>query len=681
MITDYFKITALEPVSLTHHNYMEVQLAYRIDGGSEWHSLDDVNGEVYLDSGQTIEYKGNNHKLGGHGDGFSITSDGLVNISGNLYSLLDDTNFSTITDLSNYDLETFGKLFYVIEDDKVLRVVDASGLELPATTLVEWCYQQMFFHNIYLTAAPALPATTLADGCYDEMFRGCTGLTSTPVLPATNVPYHAYSWCFAECTSLTACTCLATQIDNDMEGIAGWLVNVAANGTFYQNPAHTIDWASLMPGGDGHGDKSIPDTWTVVDYVPRPTIEAAYVGSDEVNKIYMGSNVIYEKTGPAPIDYSTVPLTIEALSDGNINIRATGTGMTGLTIYYSYGDDYWESLTTTSAGTSIPVGVGDKVQFKGDNPRYAKHNAFGTYVTCLSGSTCQFKLSGNIMSLVDSVGFETATTLTSAYTFLSLFDTCTGLTDASNLVLPATTLANYCYQQLFWGCTSLTTAPSILPATSAVTNCYAYMFAGCTSLVNPPVLGASIALGSSCAHMFSGCTSLYKAPDLNVPLIIPNDIGTGATYYNTFNSCTNLHYIKTTKVYTGGTITQGGFSTGVNTDGVFLKPSNTTWAIGTDGVPTGWTVLNYDEEYQIQLIQNGGGGTIVIGDMYGYYGDVIGLEGVDITGEVSLQYNMGQIPFWYDGSVVKSVPLGIIPFGDYEFVFNQDRGLYELIIN
>ena len=50
-----------------------------------------------------------------------------------------------------------------------------------------------------------------------------------------------------------------------------------------------------------------------------------------------------------------------------------------------------------------------------------------------------------------------------------MFSNCTSLTSAPSL--PATTLADYCYEDMFYGCTSLTTAPS-LPATTLATNCY-----------------------------------------------------------------------------------------------------------------------------------------------------------------------------------------------------------------
>ena len=43
------------------------------------------------------------------------------------------------------------------------------------------------------------------------------------------------------------------------------------------------------------------------------------------------------------------------------------------------------------------------------------------------------------------------------------------------------TMANYCYSSMFYGCTSLTTAPS-LPATTLANRCYLSMFYGCTKI-------------------------------------------------------------------------------------------------------------------------------------------------------------------------------------------------------
>ena len=86
-----------------------------------------------------------------------------------------------------------------------------------------------------------------------------------------------------------------------------------------------------------------------------------------------------------------------------------------------------------------------------------------------------------------------------------MFCGCTSLTQAS--VLPATTLANQCYDGMFAGCTSLTKAPA-LPATTLANNCYHFMFLNCTSLTQAPALPATTLTNQCYNGMFSGCTSL-----------------------------------------------------------------------------------------------------------------------------------------------------------------------------
>ena len=60
-----------------------------------------------------------------------------------------------------------------------------------------------------------------------------------------------------------------------------------------------------------------------------------------------------------------------------------------------------------------------------------------------------------------------------------MFFNCQSLTKAPEL--PATTLADGCYQYMFKACQSLTKAPE-LPATTLADGCYLCMFDGCQSL-------------------------------------------------------------------------------------------------------------------------------------------------------------------------------------------------------
>ena len=129
---------------------------------------------------------------------------------------------------------------------------------LPAESLAERCYANMFSECEKLSTAPALPSTTLAPGCYKKMFSDCSSLTTAPTLPATKLESECYYNMFSYCGNLSSITCLATDIS--APGCTdNWVESVSGSGTFTK--------ASGMTGWST-GNKGIPSGWPVVDYVP-----------------------------------------------------------------------------------------------------------------------------------------------------------------------------------------------------------------------------------------------------------------------------------------------------------------------------------------------------------------------------------------------------------------------------
>ena len=230
-------------------------------------------------------------------------------------------------------------------------------------------------------------------------------------------------------------------------------------------------------------------------------------------------------------DFSTKPLTFNILSAGTINWTALRTAVTK-TIEYKLNNGEWVSITsnTGSSAPTITVNSGDKIQFRGNNEQYATINERN--VNSFSGSAL-FKAEGNIMSLIYGDDFKNKLTISSTYAFASLFRACTNLVSAENLVLPAATLAQYCYRNMFNGCTKLTTAPA-LPATTLANYCYSSMFDGCTSLTTAPELPATTLANGCYYSMFYNCTSLITAPALPATTLA-NDC-----YYYMFYGCTSL---------------------------------------------------------------------------------------------------------------------------------------------
>ena len=284
------------------------------------------------------------------------------------------------------------------------------------------------------------------------------------------------------------------------------------------------------------------------------------------------------------IDYSTMPLTFKIISGGTIGWKVQGYISSNKikTIKYSLNGGAWTNLKANGNGNQISVVAGDIIEIKGSISASAvDYMSFHNF-----NSTATFNAYGNIMSLLFENDFETATTLENAYTFSSMFRACTGLIDASNLVLPVTTLASNCYRQMFDGCTGLTQAPE-LPATTLAESCYESMFAGCRSLVNAPELPVTTLAYSCYKYMFAGCTSLTTAPELPAETLVTY------CYDSMFRNCTNLNYVKCLATTITGDNTYY-WMVGTSATGTFVCPQSTDWSTKSqnNSYPSGWTRVN-----------------------------------------------------------------------------------------
>ena len=228
-------------------------------------------------------------------------------------------------------------------------------------------------------------------------------------------------------------------------------------------------------------------------------------------------------------EMKNTPFTVEALEAGT-KVEFYEVGDCAKNIEYSTdGGATWTAGSTAGTGVSVNLAnAGDKVMFRGDNSSYATLSAYN-YVY----SDKPVKVYGNIMSLIQKTGFETLTTLTAERAFGQLFKDNDKLTDASGLLLPATTLTARCYYSMFDGCTNLTAAPE-LPATTLADYCYYYMFRDCGALTTAPTLPATEMKNNCYSNMFNGCNSLTAAPALPATTLAEN------CYSFMFMSCTSL---------------------------------------------------------------------------------------------------------------------------------------------
>ena len=225
-------------------------------------------------------------------------------------------------------------------------------------------------------------------------------------------------------------------------------------------------------------------------------------------------------------DYSQDYFTMRVTVGGDV----TWTGKENNALYYS--KDNGKTWSEPSVNITLSVNEGDKVLWKGETS--PTNNGIGSFS---GGTDVRYTVEGNVMSLLFGDDFKGQTTLEDkSYIFYKLFFNNRNITSAKKLSLPATTLASKCYGSMFYGCTSLTTAPE-LPATTLAYECYRTMFSGCTSLVTAPKVLPATTLASSCyQQMFYGCTSLTTAPELPATTLGH----TSSCYESMFYGCTSL---------------------------------------------------------------------------------------------------------------------------------------------
>ena len=100
--------------------------------------------------------------------------------------------------------------------------------ELRAETLAESCCLEMFSGCSKLTTAPELPAQSLAKSCYKGMFQNCTSLTTAPTLPAGILAEYCYQEMFSGCSKLSSVTMLADDV-SAQDCLDHWLIGAGTN--------------------------------------------------------------------------------------------------------------------------------------------------------------------------------------------------------------------------------------------------------------------------------------------------------------------------------------------------------------------------------------------------------------------------------------------------------------------
>lgn len=320
-------------------------------------------------------------------------------------------------------------------------------------------------------------------------------------------------------------------------------------------------------------------------YLGSIHIGSLFEGASDIS-IYLGEEKVYPLIPVEIHDY----LTFIPIEDSTFSFSGTSRDEINNSVEYSL--DSGMTWTALENGINTPtVHSGETIMWRGINHPIGTDDDSGAPLSTHLGigtfsSSGRFNAKGNSLSLLYGSEFETQTDFnTYIWAFDALFKECSGLVDASGLVMAGESLPTRCYRQLFNGCTRLTKAP-VLMATELSTNCYLGMFQYCTSLVDAPQLIAKTLVQGCYAEMFRGCTALVNAPNLPAKTLA-NDC-----YDRMFDGCTRLKTITCAATNFGSGTPTTNWMLNVAAVGTFYKTNNVTWDRNASGIPAGWNVRN-----------------------------------------------------------------------------------------
>lgn len=260
-------------------------------------------------------------------------------------------------------------------------------------------------------------------------------------------------------------------------------------------------------------------------------------------------------------------LALVALANGTFTLTIGASVTLSDLAYVEYSTDEGETWVKTDnvASTAVTITTptitqGNRVLWRGSGTRTARGTSSGNY--SYFSATCNHNVEGHVCSLIYGSSKNQYDTISANYTFVGLFYGDTKLISSEGLVLPSNA-TQYCYNRFFRDCTS----HSVTFAEIKAPTLYAY----------------------SMNNMYYNNSVLERSPD-----ILSNTATGNYVCGSCFQNCKKLKYIKC--LFTSRSSSTGQtWVASVASSGIFVKHINATWTVsGNNGVPSGWTIINYN---------------------------------------------------------------------------------------
>ena len=415
--------------------------------------------------------------------------------------------------------------------------------------LVSYSFKKLFENCTGITDVSALLLPDeVEQSCYEGMFKGCTSIKISPALIAESLSIDCYKEMFYGCSSLNYI--IIKSLDSLGEDYSeNWTYGVSETG----------EYESITNVEHAQGVNGIPIGWESVT------------------------------------NFANMYFTIESLQDSNaIKMQRAKTANNPILSYSLDDGETWNTVTVNSTVTFATINTGDKIIFKGTNTKFA--SAWDTYN--YFSATKQFKVYGNIMSIINGDDFKENSEFDSSSThhFAGLLRT-TYLVDASNLILPALTIYTSSYNGMFRGATALQHGPQMLATTPTGTECCSSMFEGCINLEEPIEINFTTLSQQCCFRMFCmNRTAKITTPKMTKSPILKCNTAATDCYKEMFEGNGNLNEITCLLTSSTGGTTDWVKYAGADTGTFYKHPSKNDWPNNNaSGIPTGWTVEDYVE--------------------------------------------------------------------------------------
>ena len=296
-------LVAAEDGKITVTFYNGITLAsdihYTINGGAEQTIAKNTEGsfDITVKKGDVVQFYSTNSSLGGGG----AAARGMTRAV--------DSGAKYINIKPSMKTEIYGNVMSLLKGKDGFANADAIeaknafyGLFAGAEKLVNNAERLL-----------VLPATTLTEGCYQDMFNGCKGIEKAPELPAPKLEKNCYQEMFYDCAKLNHVKCLATDIKAE-NSTKDWLGKAGTEATGEKVLETMVDMTK-------NSDDGVPTSWIEKKIV---LVTSVALSSSELALVIGEADVtLTAKVEPADATDKTVTWTSDKPAVATVNANGT----------------------------------------------------------------------------------------------------------------------------------------------------------------------------------------------------------------------------------------------------------------------------------------------------------------------------------------------------------------------